>query len=96
MKAKPRGKSSGLARVGKVILGAALLAVDQLREKLSETAGEPQPKPKRAAAKTAVAAKSSKAAPRKKPASKRATAKTEKPEKKAATPPKSTRGKKST
>jgi hypothetical protein len=75
MKAKPRDKSTGLARVGKAILGAALLAVDQIREKLSQAAEEPKPKAKAPRARKVATAKSPKAAPRKKSAAKRATSK---------------------
>jgi len=75
MKAKSRGKSTGLARVGKAILGAALLAVDQIREKLSQAVEEPKPKAKRPGAKKTVGGQSPIAAPRKKAAAKGAKSK---------------------
>ena len=82
MKSKPRGKSSGLATVGKVLLGAALLAVDKVREKLNQDQENAKAKTKGAAAKKAPG-KALKPATRKKPAAKRGPSKVGKPPKPA-------------
>jgi hypothetical protein len=58
MKSKARGKSNGLARVGKVLLGAALLAVDQVREKLAAKLPVANAKVRKVIAKTRAAARS--------------------------------------
>ena len=84
MKSKPRSKSAGLAQVGKVILGAALLAVDKVREKLSQNEEDPKGTTKRAPTIKSASEKSPKSAARKKPAAKRDTSKAAKTPKLAA------------